>query len=319
MVGIAGGFRIADDVDLAAQGLCDLFERIVGLHAEGEDDAVKAVQLLDLAAHFVGDAVFVELLYLCAGVDAQSGAVEVERMAPLVETLHEEAARSRLGVGGDDGSHLHDGDDTVMLAEEVCGLAAGQAAARDKNVSAGEDLAVENISDGEELLVVDAGDGGLCDERTGGEDDGVGCQVADELLVNFAVETHMYDLVIIDFDAGLEHFSRGTGSNSDTLIIVCDQSKLSFETAERITDMVDELNLPYSNKCMIGCRYDEKNKPIMEELAGRLGVDVLGFVGYDQEIASLNLAGKGLDAISDDNAALDAVKEMVKKILSEPA
>ncbi len=59
-----------------------------------------------------------------------------------------------------------------MLAEEVCGLAAGQAAARDKNVSAGEDLAVENISDGEELLVVDAGDGGLCDERTGGEDDG---------------------------------------------------------------------------------------------------------------------------------------------------
>lgn len=83
--------------------------------------------------------------------------------------------------------------------------------------------------------------------------------------------------------------------------------------------MVDELNLPYSNKCMIGCRYDGKNKPIMEELAGRLGVDVLGFVGYDQEIASLNLAGKGLDAISDDNAALDAVKEMVKKILSEPA
>ena len=48
-------------------------------------------------------------------------------------------------------------------------------------------------------------------------------------------------------------------------------------------------------------------------------MDVLGFVGYDQEIASLNLAGKGLDAISDDNAALDAVKEMVKKILSEPA
>lgn len=109
------------------------------------------------------------------------------------------------------------------------------------------------------------------------------------------------------------------GCKNDTLIIVCDQSKLSFETAERITDMVDELNLPYSNKCMIGCRYDEKNKPIMEELAGRLGVDVLGFVGYDQEIASLNLAGKGLDAISDDNAALDAVKEMVKKILSEPA
>ena len=129
MVGVAGGFRIADDIDLAAQRFCDLFERIVGLHAEGENDAVKTVQLLDLTAHFIGDAVVVELLYLCAGVDVQSGAVEVERVAPLVEALHKEAARGCLSVGGDDGSHLHDGDDTVMLTEKVCGLATGQAAA----------------------------------------------------------------------------------------------------------------------------------------------------------------------------------------------
>lgn len=150
---------------------------------------------------------------------------------------------------------------------------------------------------------------------------GAGCYCTINSVLNniFSETMNMYDLVIIDFDAGLEHFSRGTGSNSDTLIIVCDQSKLSFETAERITDMVDELNLPYSNKYMVGCRYDEPNKPIMQELAGRLGVDVLGFVGYEREIASLNLAGKGLDAISEDNEALAAVKEMVKRILSEPA
>lgn len=150
---------------------------------------------------------------------------------------------------------------------------------------------------------------------------GAGCYCTINNVLNsiFSETMNMYDLVIIDFDAGLEHFSRGTGSNSDTLIIVCDQSKLSFETAERITDMVDELKLPYSNKYMIGCRYDEENKPILGELAERIDTQMLGFVGYDGEIASLNLSGKGLENISDDNKALAAVKEMVKKILSDPA
>lgn len=145
------------------------------------------------------------------------------------------------------------------------------------------------------------------------------CTINSVLDSIFSETMNMYDLVIIDFDAGLEHFSRGTGSNSDTLIIVCDQSKLSFETAERITDIVTEISLPYSYKYMVGCRYDDANKPILENTAQKLGVEVLGFVGYDSEIASLNLSGKGLDGISADNPALQTVKEMVRKILSEPA
>lgn len=153
-----------------------------------------------------------------------------------------------------------------------------------------------------------------------GRTKGSGCYCTINSILNsiFSETMNMYDLVIIDFDAGLEHFSRGTGSNSDTLIIVCDQSKLSFETAERITGMVDELNLPYSNKYLVGCRYDEPNKPILKDVADRLNVDVLGFVDYDNEIAGLNLSGKGLDSISGSNAAFEAAKEMVRRVLSEP-
>ena len=105
---------------------------------------------------------------------------------------------------------------------------------------------------------------------------GAGCYCAiNSMLDNILAETmNMYDLVVIDFDAGLEHFSRGTGSNNDTLVIVCDQSKLSFETAERITTMVEELKLPYAYQYAIGCRYDDENKIKLEELAGRLGIDV---------------------------------------------
>lgn len=143
------------------------------------------------------------------------------------------------------------------------------------------------------------------------------CTINGILDAIFAETMNMYDLVLIDFDAGLEHFSRGTGSNSDALIIVCDQSKLSFETAERITDIVDELALPYASRYVVGCRYDEANKPRLEKLAGRLGLDTLGYVDYDREIAALNLAGESLDGLSADNPALESAKRMVKRILCE--
>lgn len=143
------------------------------------------------------------------------------------------------------------------------------------------------------------------------------CTINSILDLIFSETMNMYDLVLIDFDAGLEHFSRGTGSNSDTLIIVCDQSKLSFETAERITDMVDELALPYAYKYLVGCRYDEDNKVLLENLASRLKTDVLGFVDYDKEIARLNLAGESIHKVSDDDAALVSAKKMVRRILCE--
>lgn len=148
---------------------------------------------------------------------------------------------------------------------------------------------------------------------------GAGCYCSiNSALDHIISETmNMYDLVIIDFDAGLEHFSRGTGSNNDTLIIVCDQSKLSFETAERITTMVSELGLPYAYEYAIGCRYDDANKDKLEQLANRLGIEVLGYVDYDSQIAGLNLAGESIGKLDASSPVFESVKKMVQKIMRE--
>ena len=148
---------------------------------------------------------------------------------------------------------------------------------------------------------------------------GSGCYCTiNSALDNIIAETmNMYDLVIIDFDAGLEHFSRGTGSNNDTLLIVCDQSKLSFETADRIVTMVDELKLPYAYEYLVGCRYDEENRCALEALGEKLETPVLGFVDYDRSIAGLNLAGKPIGELDDGSAVFDSVKKMVIRIMTE--
>ena len=97
------------------------------------------------------------------------------------------------------------------------------------------------------------------------------CTINGILDAIFAETMNMYDLVLIDFDAGLEHFSRGTGSNSDALIIVCDQSKLSFETAERITDIVDELALPYASRYVVAAATTRRTSPCLKSWRGASG------------------------------------------------
>ncbi len=151
-----------------------------------------------------------------------------------------------------------------------------------------------------------------------GRSRGEGCYCAiNSVLTSILIETiKMYDIVIIDHDAGLEHFSRKSGSPTDTLIVTCDPSRLSFDTARRIKSMVTELSLPYTHQYLVGCRYGADQKEMFETMAQEIGFDVLGLVPQDQEIASLNLMGESLLHLTPDNTALKIVAGMVEKVIS---
>jgi CO dehydrogenase maturation factor len=151
-----------------------------------------------------------------------------------------------------------------------------------------------------------------------GRSRGEGCYCAiNSALTSILHDTiKMYDIVIIDHDAGLEHFSRKSGSPTDTLIVTCDPSHLSFDTAKRIKSMIEELGLPYTHQYLVGCRYSEDQKALFTSFAEETGFEVLGLIPNNQEIADLNLIGKNLLSLKDENSALNIVKEMVKKVLS---
>lgn len=151
-----------------------------------------------------------------------------------------------------------------------------------------------------------------------GRPTGVGCycSVSSVLSAVLNETLSMYDLVLIDFDAGLEHFNRRTGNPSDTLIITCDPSGLSFDTAKRIRDLVDELSLPYERQYIVGCRFDQSQQSLFTEMATEAGFSGIGMVAYDTEIASRNLEGKDLLSIGLDNPAFQAVDAIVFRAIS---
>jgi CO dehydrogenase maturation factor len=165
-----------------------------------------------------------------------------------------------------------------------------------------------------DLICVKDGFDFLAMGRTGG----MGCYCAlNSALEKILNETlKMYDLVLIDFDAGLEHFSRKAGNALDTLIITCDASRMSLDTARRIRALIDELSLPYERQYVIGCKLDDKQKSIMKNNAKEMGFDILGFIPFDHEIADRNLLGRDLLSIEETNPAFSAANCLLSEVLS---
>jgi len=79
----------------------------------------------------------------------------------------------------------------------------------------------------------------------------------------------------------------------------------------------EELGLPYDQKFLVGCRYNEQQKNILVNKAEEIGFDVLGFLPPDREIAEKNLAGESLLTLSPGNPARKAAEEMLGRILSQ--
>ena len=150
--------------------------------------------------------------------------------------------------------------------------------------------------------------------RTTGE--GCYCAVHSALTENLAETMAMYDLVLMDFDAGLEHFSRRTGNPADTLLIHCDPSRLSFDTARRIAELVRELSLPYERMYLVGSRFPAEAESLFYTLSRETGIETLGMIPYDADVAARNLSGDALLSLDDGNPALQAAKSMMKKLFA---
>jgi len=149
--------------------------------------------------------------------------------------------------------------------------------------------------------------------RTAGE--GCYCAVHAVLTESLADTMAMYDLVLMDFGAGLEHFSRRAGSPSDTLLISCDPSRLSFDTAHRIDELVRELSLPYERIGLVGSRFPREAEDLFPTLAAEVGIEPLGMIPPDGEVAARNLAGKDLLSLDSGNPALKAAEDLVARLV----
>jgi len=103
------------------------------------------------------------------------------------------------------------------------------------------------------------------------------------------------EAVIVDLEAGVEHFGRGTAETVDVMLIVTEASIKSLETVKRIYKLSKELGI--KKIFVVGNRIvDSSDEEVVETFCKTNHFPLLGFVPYDEKIRKSDSKGILLDA-----------------------
>lgn len=152
-----------------------------------------------------------------------------------------------------------------------------------------------------------------------GRPEGPGCYCAANTLLANIIEklVENYPYLVVDNEAGMEHFSRLTTKEIDVLYVVSDASRRGVTAARRIWDLVDEL------KISVGARYLVLNQvkgAVGEELLGWIeaeGLLLAGSIPEDEEIYCLDQSGAPTSWVGADNPAKAAAFGIFRETIPE--
>ncbi len=117
-----------------------------------------------------------------------------------------------------------------------------------------------------------------------------------------------YRFVVIDNEAGLEHFSRKTTRSCNELFIVSDESQVGLRSAQRILQLIDELGIPAQRKFLIVNRLSRNED--LKGLEKKICVERIFGVPYDKALLAAALEGKSLQELKKDSSTLSAVEKI---------
>ncbi|MBD3339120.1 MAG: AAA family ATPase [Candidatus Lokiarchaeota archaeon] len=159
--------------------------------------------------------------------------------------------------------------------------------------------------DGLELLVL----GGI-------EEPATGCLCPENALIR----TLLYNLfvkrdevVIVDFEAGLEHLGRGTAKGIDVMLVITEPSLKSLELCSKIIKLSKKLGV--INIFLIANKvHDDTELEVIYKVIEDWDVPLYHSIPYDPEIVKADLKGvPPIDQNSDSNA-LNALKSLYSKL-----
>jgi len=126
-----------------------------------------------------------------------------------------------------------------------------------------------------------------------GRPEGAGCYCAANTLARKYIDllTENYPYIVIDNEAGMEHFSRLTTRDVDLLFIMSDASRRGIITAARIRDLIRELKLNITRDVLV---LNLTNGILEEDIREGLRqshLDLAGIIPADEEIYRCDING----------------------------
>jgi CO dehydrogenase maturation factor len=150
-----------------------------------------------------------------------------------------------------------------------------------------------------------------------GRPEGQGCYCAANQMLRVIIDRlgKQYDYVIIDNEAGMEHLSRRTTRDVDVLLLVTDPTQRGLVTAQRMREMVPELEIGVGHTYLIVNRLTGEMPAPLAQAIEESGLDLIGTVPNDAAMAEFEFSGRPLVELPADVAVYKAIQEIAKKVL----
>ncbi len=159
--------------------------------------------------------------------------------------------------------------------------------------------------DGLQLLVL----GGI-------EEPATGCLCPENALIR----TLLYNLfvkrdevIIVDFEAGIEHLGRGTAKGIDLMLVITEPSQKSLDLCKKIIDLSKKLGV--INIYLIANKItDESQTEIINQKIKNWEVPLYHSIPFDPNIAKADLEGKSPIDFNSNSKGILSIKNLYEKL-----
>ncbi|MBD3308455.1 AAA family ATPase [candidate division KSB3 bacterium] len=143
---------------------------------------------------------------------------------------------------------------------------------------------------------------------TMGRGEGSGCYCyLNTLIKKFSDDlTPSYPWVVIDNEAGLEHISRRTSTNIDTLLVIVSDNPLSLSSAKKIQDLTDTLEKRISQRYLVTNMIKDDRIAVVQQRLSEFHLDYLCNIPYDPQLEDIVFHGEPLSQLTD-GPAIEAI------------
>jgi len=116
------------------------------------------------------------------------------------------------------------------------------------------------------------------------------------------------EVVIVDMEAGVEHFGRGVEKGIDTVIAISEPSRESMEIARKVVELSNNMG---KKSYVIINKVPQGLEEKVTHIALAMQLPVTGIVHHDPEVFMSSIEG----SIDDASKALDEVNQIIEKIV----
>jgi CO dehydrogenase maturation factor len=124
-----------------------------------------------------------------------------------------------------------------------------------------------------------------------------------------------YDYVVIDNEAGMEHLSRRTTRDVDVLLLITDPTQRGLVTAQRMAEMVPELEIGVGHTYLVVNRLPGEMPTPLAEAIAETGLTLLGTIPNDPAATEFEFSGRPLIELPTETPVYRAIQQVAGRIL----